>query len=116
LLKAPDGRGSSASYSPTFTQQVTLLSRKMMQIWLEPLHDLKRAKGWMHDRWIEVDDYVLAATIDREDGKKFRLSVEWLPTGGWDWVVWSSTAESYYGVTASCDAAMIAAETAVARG
>lgn len=68
----------------------------------------------MHDRWIEVDDYVLAATIDRDDGKKFRLSVEWLPTGGWDWVVWSSTAESYYGVTASCDAAMIAAETAVA--
>jgi hypothetical protein len=68
----------------------------------------------MHERWIEVDDYVLAATMDRDDGKKFRLSVEWLPTGGWDWVVWSSKAESCYGVTASCDAAITAAETAVA--
>jgi hypothetical protein len=68
----------------------------------------------MHERWIEVDDYVLAATMDRDDGKRFRLSVEWLPTGGWDWVVWSSKAESCYGVTESCDAAIIAAETAVA--
>ena len=69
----------------------------------------------MHERWIEVDDYVIAATMYSADGKRFRLSVEWLPTGGWDWVVWSSKAESWYGATRSCDAAIGAAEAVVDR-
>ena len=68
----------------------------------------------MIERWIEVDDRVLAATLQKEGGTPLRLSVERLPGGGWDWTVWNSPKEVRYGAAASLDAAMTAAEAAVA--
>jgi len=68
----------------------------------------------MIESWIEVDDRVLAATLQKEGGARLRLSVERLPGGGWDWTVWHSPKEVRYGAAASLDAAMAAAEAAVA--
>jgi len=66
------------------------------------------------ERWVAVDDRVLAATLQKEGGTHLRLSVERLPGGGWDWMVWNSPKEVRYGAAASLDAAMAAAEAAVA--
>jgi hypothetical protein len=72
--------------------------------------------GLMNEGWIKVDDRIFAAAVQGEDGDQFRLSVERVPGGGWDWTVWSAKVEPRYGTAPSRDAAMVAAEAAVARG
>jgi hypothetical protein len=59
-----------------------------------------------------VDDRVFAATLPA-GGDPFRVSVERMPGGGWDWTVWNSRIEPRYGATAACDAAMAAAAAAI---
>lgn len=70
----------------------------------------------MNEGWTKVDDRTFAAAVQGKDGDQFRLSVERVPGGGWDWTVWSAKVEPRYGTAASRDAAMAAAEAAVATG
>ena len=56
------------------------------------------------------------ATAYGWDGMKYNLSVERLPTSGWDWVVWLAgghSTTSRYGRTTSAKDGMAAAESAV---
>jgi hypothetical protein len=68
----------------------------------------------MNEGWFKIDDRVFAAALQGEDGDQLRLSVERMPGGGWDWIVWSSRVEPRYGTAASRDVAMVAAEEAAA--
>jgi hypothetical protein len=68
----------------------------------------------MKKRWIEVDDWIFAGTLEDDGGERFRLSVERLPAGGWDWVVWNLQLEARYGSAGSREAALTAAEAAIA--
>ena len=66
----------------------------------------------MIERWVAVDDRVFAATFQEEGGRRLSVSVERLPGGGWDWMVWNSQKDVRYGAAASLDVAMTAAEQA----
>jgi hypothetical protein len=66
----------------------------------------------MIERWIAIDDRIFAATFQEHGGRRLRVSVERLPGGGWDSTVWNSESNVRYGVAASLDIAMSAAEQA----
>jgi len=45
--------------------------------------------------------WLAAATLEDDGGARFRLSVEQLPDGGWDWFVWNPVLEARYGAAVS---------------
>jgi hypothetical protein len=62
----------------------------------------------------DADDLLLA-TVVGHCGRSYRLAVEPLPAGGWEWIAWPAGAEwpdVRSGVAASSAAAMAAAERA----
>ena len=67
----------------------------------------------MKKYWIEMDEWIFAGILENEAGAWFRLSVERLPDGGWDWIVWNPTLEARYGAAGSHEAALTAAEAAI---
>lgn len=66
-------------------------------------------------KWKKIGAAYTATAYD-PDGMEYNLSVEKLPTRGWDWVVWRAGGHSMtsrYGYTTSAKRGMAAAEDAV---
>jgi len=67
--------------------------------------------------WAGVDGETLGAWVQAVDGGRFRLLVEALPDGGWDWIIWHTRDQSRSGCGKAPTAshAMLAAEQALTR-
>ncbi len=60
-------------------------------------------------------DHLLLATVISHGGRCYRLAVEPLPAGGWEWIAWTAggrRTEVRSGVAWSSESAMAAAEQA----
>jgi hypothetical protein len=65
-------------------------------------------------RWLRVDDMAYVNEMRTSTALHVRLTLERLPTGGWDWTVWRKDRpdHAHYGVVADPAAGFAAAERA----
>lgn len=67
--------------------------------------------------WASIDAETHGAWVRASDGGRFRLLVERLPDGGWDWAIWHTDDPGLggYGRAPTALCAMLAAEHALMR-
>ena len=67
--------------------------------------------------WVQSGTAIFSATVKTPWHSKFRLQVEEMPDGKWDWIVWtySDQRATRYGVTQDQLGAKAAAENAVCK-
>jgi hypothetical protein len=66
--------------------------------------------------WTHRDSRFLATTKDGPSGRRYHLTVEYLPKSGWEWVAWRANAMRLAvqsGVARSPGIAVVRAETAL---